>query len=59
MSVEYRHQKKKATIFYRADSRKEAEKMKGYYIADGYMGLIDGTYRLFADETDYIESLEA
>ena len=29
--------------------------MKGYYIADGYMGLIDGTYRLFADETDYIE----
>lgn len=33
--------------------------MKGYYIADGYMGLIDGAYRLFADETDYIESLEA
>lgn len=32
--------------------------MKGYYIADGYMGLIDGTYQLFADETDYREYLE-
>ena len=29
--------------------------MKGYYIADGYMGLIDGAYRLFADETKKLQ----
>jgi len=32
--------------------------MKGYYVSDGYMGLINGTYMLFANETDYLESLE-
>lgn len=32
--------------------------MKGYYVANGFMGLVDGTYRLFADETDYREYLE-
>jgi len=29
--------------------------MNGYYISSGYMGLVDGTYRLFADETDYLD----
>lgn len=29
--------------------------MKGYYVANGYMGYVDGTYMLFADETDYEE----
>ncbi len=28
---------------------------KGYYISTGYMGLIDGSYRLFATETEYLE----
>ena len=32
--------------------------MKGYYVYDGYMGFINGEYRLFADESDYRESLE-
>ena len=29
--------------------------MNGYYISSGYMGLVNGTYRLFASESDYYE----
>lgn len=29
--------------------------MKGYVVADGYMGYVDGRYMLFADEYDYRE----
>lgn len=29
--------------------------MKGYTVADGYMGCVDGRYMLFASEADYIE----
>ena len=29
--------------------------MKGYVIEAGYMGFVDGTYMLFADEEDYQE----
>lgn len=29
--------------------------MKGYFVADGYMGYVNGTYMLFADEQDYLE----
>lgn len=32
--------------------------MKGYYVTDGYMGYVDGVYRLFANESDYLEYLE-
>lgn len=32
--------------------------MKGYIVENGYMGYVDGGYRLFADERDYIEYLE-
>ena len=32
--------------------------MKGYFVSDGYMGLVNGVYRLFADESDYREFLE-
>lgn len=32
--------------------------MKGYYVSDGYMGYVDGSYRLFADEQDYLEQLQ-
>ena len=36
------------------DFRKAAVNfMKGYFVTDGYMGLVDGVYRLFADESDY------
>lgn len=30
--------------------------MKGYVVANGYMGYINGAYYLFADESDYIEA---
>ena len=30
--------------------------MKGYNVADGYMGYIGGEYKLFASEADYIEA---
>ncbi len=29
--------------------------MKGYFVTDGYMGFLDGAYRLFADESEYRE----
>ena len=29
--------------------------MKGYFTASGYMGLVDGSYILFASEEDYWE----
>ena len=29
--------------------------MKGYVVADGYMGYVNGRYMLFADEEDYRE----
>lgn len=32
--------------------------MKGYYVSNGYMGWIDGSYRLFADEGDYEDCFE-
>ena len=32
--------------------------MKGYYVQEGYMGMINGRYRLFASESDYRESFE-
>ncbi len=31
--------------------------MKGYPTANGYMGLVDGRYMLFASEEDYREYL--
>ena len=33
--------------------------MKGYYVGDGYMGYVDGAYRLFADESDYREWIQS
>ena len=32
--------------------------MKGYAVADGYMGYVEGIYLLFASEADYREYLE-
>ena len=32
--------------------------MKGYYVQEGYMGFINGRYRLFASESDYLEIFE-
>lgn len=33
--------------------------MKGYVTASGYMGLVEGSYILFASEEDYLEYLAA
>ena len=33
--------------------------MKGYNVSDGYMGLVNGSYRLFASEKDYQEYMQA
>lgn len=32
--------------------------MKGYLVNDGYMGLVDGRYMLFASEADYVEYMD-
>ena len=32
--------------------------MKGYHTANGFMGLVDGEYILFASESDYAEYVE-
>ena len=32
--------------------------MKGYITPQGFMGLVNGRYRLFATESEYIEYLE-
>ena len=33
--------------------------MKGYVVGDGYMGLVDGSYELFATEEEYYEYVAA
>ncbi len=32
--------------------------MKGYYVADGYMGFVGGHYMLFASEAEYYDYVE-
>ena len=32
--------------------------MKGYAVTEGYMGLVEGKYMLFASESDYREYQE-
>lgn len=32
--------------------------MKGYAVADGYMGFVEETYMLFASEADYMDYME-
>ena len=32
--------------------------MKGYSVREGYMGLVEGTYILFASESDYEEYIQ-
>ena len=36
----------------------EGKKMKGYYTANGFYGLVGQVYVLFSDETDYYEYME-
>ncbi len=44
---------KKQTAF-----QKEETSMNGYFVANGFMGLVEGKYMLFASESDYYEYLE-
>lgn len=32
--------------------------MKGYVVSQGYMGYVDGGYRLFPSEDEYVEYME-
>ncbi len=32
--------------------------MKGYFTAQGYYGIVDGRYVLFASESEYYEAME-
>lgn len=32
--------------------------VKGYFVANGYMGFVDGSYMLFADESEYFDYVE-
>ena len=49
--------KQTISILEQVDSERR-QTMKGYYVSDGYMGLINGIYRLFANESDYRDYLE-
>jgi hypothetical protein len=35
--------------------QKEVLMMRGYFTANGFYGLVEGVYRLFASERDYYE----
>lgn len=47
--------KRKLKVYF---AGQEDEQMKGYVVSEGYMGYVDGEYRLFADEADYREYVE-
>ncbi len=32
--------------------------MKGFFVTEGYMGYVNGSYLLFASESDYMEYME-
>lgn len=32
--------------------------MRGYYTPDGFYGLVDGVYTLYATDTDYYEEMK-
>ena len=39
------------------NAAREVGKMRGYYSTTGFWGLVDGSYRLFASEEDYYDSM--
>jgi hypothetical protein len=41
----------------RKNERGETD-MRGYFTFNGFVGLVDGIYRLFASESDYYEAVE-
>ena len=41
----------------RQNTAREVRKMRGYYSTTGFWGLVNGSYRLFASEEDYYDSM--
>ena len=41
----------------RKKKQKEVGIMRGYFTANGFYGLVDGRYRLFASESEYYEQM--
>ena len=39
------------------NATREVRKMRGYYSTTGFWGLVAGSYRLFASEEDYYDSM--
>ena len=39
-------------------NQQEVIRMKGYYTANGYYGLVEGSYILFSDESDYYDFMD-
>lgn len=37
---------------------KEEKTMRGYFTAGGYFGMVNGSYVLFSDESEYYEYVE-
>ncbi len=54
--VFYNHKVKEAGWF--RNDKGGITKMKGYYTANGFYGLVAGSYLLFSDESDYYEYVE-
>ena len=50
--INYRHKRENRSFIF-----KEMEElaMKGFNTGDGYMGMVDGEYILFASEADYYD----
>ena len=53
-------QEKQRTVGYRSGRvcKGGGTMMKGYNVENGYMGLVDGRFVLFASESDYREYME-
>lgn len=49
----YTEHRKKET----GTARERRTDMRGYFTASGYYGLVDGSYLLFASESEYIEMM--
>ena len=66
MTIDYRKEKKKHYMTLHTEqlknvsckqktSRKGVTEMRGFFTSNGFCGLVDGVYRLFASEQDYYE----
>ena len=42
-----------------AETERKVLTMRGYFTHNGFCGLVDGVYRLFASESDYYEFMSS